>query len=149
MSASDMESRALRVVLSLTMWQSRMAGVWKLNHTLVSVLSLIYYHFTYIICLASKYAPTVPAIIILRPTLICASQCGLVAKSRVLLCSPLTYVTSTLRTRRAKLEPIDIADSRGILLVLTFTTYGYSLDPHLYHPIYTLVSFPHSSYFLF
>jgi hypothetical protein len=73
--------------------------------------SLNYYHFTYIICLANKYAPTVPAITILRLTLIRASQCSLVVESSVLLCLASSYVTLTVRTRCAKL--IDIVDSRG------------------------------------
>jgi hypothetical protein len=64
------------------LWHSRMASVWKLNHMLVSVLA------GFIIILLTSFVWPVNThlwcrqIIILRLALICASQCGLVAKSR-------------------------------------------------------------------
>jgi hypothetical protein len=74
--------------------------------------SLIYFYFTYIIYLASKYAPTVPA-----------------------NHYPTSYAHPCEPVRPSGQNPV----SRGIRLVLISTTY-YPLDPRLGYSTYTLIS---------
>jgi hypothetical protein len=110
------------------LWQSRMAGVWKLNHRLVSVRAgFIFILLTSFVWSVKTHPRCQQRIIPL--TLICVSQCGLAAKSCVLLCSLSNYLTSTIRTRHAQL--IDIADSRGFWLTTISTSYSYPFNPRL------------------
>jgi hypothetical protein len=118
----------LGVASSLAMmWQSRMAGVWKYIHTLVSVLKQVTFYFYVHFCLYCKYAPTVPA---KNPPSSYPHPCEAVwasAQTSCFICRP----TSTTNPRSTHF---------GVLIPMEHRFYAFALSRPFLQPIDTLLS---------